>query len=380
MTLRSLRNRIKGLFGSAPSGQQGEAIMRVAPLEPEANRNAASYSPDDPIRGKDEDRFNRWPFAQRVAETIALREDPSSLVVGIYGVWGDGKTSTLHLMQEALRSYPHVVQVPFNPWYFESEAGLLRGFFDTLTDALNRSLPTRVERLGELLEQYGAIVTVLSGGTVSGVSEAGRALSNVKLEELRIRVEEILRGAGKRVTIFIDDIDRLDREEIQALFKLVKLSAGFERIVYVLSFDDEVVAEALGEKYGKGGVQAGRKFLEKIVQVPLHLPAADELSLRKLTFEGVDAAVKLAGIELTEDHVNAFVRHFVDGFEPSLTTPRQAKRYANALTFALPVLKGEVHPVDQMLIEGIRVFYPELYVALRDNEDVLLKSGLHQNL
>jgi len=44
----------------------------------------------------------------------------------------------------------------------------------------------------------------------------------------------------------------------------VKLSAGFERIVYVLSFDDEMVAEALGEKYGTGGLAAGRNFSRRL--------------------------------------------------------------------------------------------------------------------
>jgi hypothetical protein len=112
--------------------------------------------------------------------------------------------------------------------------------------------------------------------------------------------------------------------------------------------------------------------LEKIVQVPLHLPPADEVALRKLAFEGVDAALKLAGIELNESQVEAFIRHFVDGLEPMLTTPRQARLYGNVLAFALPILKGEVNAVDQMLIEGIRVFYPKLYVVIRDNRDLFL--------
>jgi hypothetical protein len=43
--------------------------------------------------------------------------------------------------------------------------------------------------------------------------------------------------------------------------------------------------------------------------------------------------------------------------------------------FALPLLKGEVHPVDQTLLEGIRVFYPRLYMIIRDNPDMFLPDG-----
>ncbi|SRR6266487_5816801 len=96
--------------------------------------NEGLYSSDQPINSKEEDRFNRWPFAQRIAETIALRSDPSSIVLGIYGVWGDGKTSALHLLEEASKSYKDIIIVRFNPWLFPSEEQLLRGFFKTLAD------------------------------------------------------------------------------------------------------------------------------------------------------------------------------------------------------------------------------------------------------
>src|SRR5207249_4148719 len=87
---------------------------------------------------------------------------------------------------------------------------------------------------------------------------------------------------------------------------------------------------------------------------------------------GVDAALRLGGIELTKAQVEAFIRHFIDGLEPRVTTPRQARLYGNVLAFALPILKGEVNPVDQMLIEGIRIFYPKLYVLIRDNRELFM--------
>ena len=353
--------------------------------QPKESAKDRPYSSDQPISCKDADRFNRWPFAKRIAETIVARKDTGSLVIGIYGVWGDGKTSALNLMEEALGVHEDIVIIKFNPWHFESQAQLVSSFFETLADALGKSLATRKEELGNILKRYGSILSLASfglGGVVQvspggAVKDLGETLSTVELDELRGRLEKLLAETGKRVVVFIDDIDRLDRREVQAVFKLVKLSAGFERTVYVLAFDDELVAGALGEQYGTGNVQAGHDFLEKIVQVPLRLPPADDLALRKLCFEGVDAAVKLSEVQLTDRQVQTFIRHFVDGLEVRLATPRQAKRYANALSFALPILRGEVNPVDQMLLEGIRVFYPRLYLGIRDYPDVYLGSLRH---
>jgi len=354
---------------------------------PEPATPGHQYASDQPIATRADDRFNRAPFATRMADTIATRVDPASIVIGLYGPWGDGKTSVLEMMEEALKAYPDVICVKFNPWHFQSEDQLLRGFFATLAGALNQSLPNFKERAGDALQQYGSLLS-LGSLTVAGVLQInpgdaakglGESLSAVKLEELKQRIESILEKCGKRVVTFIDDIDRLDRNETHAIFKLVKLSASFRHTSYVLAFDDAVVSAALGERYGQGGERAGRAFLEKIIQVPLHLPPADEKSLRNLTFEGVQAALDQAEIPLTQSMADTFGRHFVDGLEPRLTTPRLGKLYANALTFALPLLKDEVDIVDLMLIEGIRIFYPNLYAEIRRNPDLFLKQAQAQN-
>ncbi len=197
-------------------------------------------------------------------------------------------------------------------------------------------------------------------------------MSSVDLEELKQRIGTALISSGKRVVVFIDDIDRLDRREIHAILKLIKLSASFSNTAYVLAFDDEVVAASLGERYGAGDPAAGRSFLEKIIQVPLHLPDAEALDLRTLSFEGVDDVLNENGIALAYEDVEAFVNHFVQGVLPALRTPRQAKRYINAIRFAIPLLKDEVHIVDQLLIEGLRSAFPNLYLSIRVNQDAYL--------
>ena len=286
------------------------------------------------------------------------------------------------MMEEELQRHDHVVVLHFNPWHFQSEDQLIRGFFATLADGLDRKLNNAKEKIGKVLKDYGSLLSIGSvvlGGAVTlrpgdAAKGVGEAMSNVGLDELRSRIETFLEESGKRVVVLVDDIDRLDRTETHSMFKLVKLSAGFNHTSYVLAFDDEVVAAALGERYGAGGQQAGRAFLEKIIQVPLHLPPVDTVSLRLVAFEGVEAALSMADIELKQAQVDAFIRHFVDGLEPRLNTPRVAKLYTNALMFALPLLKGEVNIMNLMLIEGIRVFYPGLYSAIRDNPSMFLES------
>lgn len=381
-----MKQWFRNLFQSKPkdrtvtvetSGHEAIAVNRE-----DASTKGDFYIADSPITDPAFDRFGKWPFAQRVAQTIASRRDSSSIVIGIYGAWGEGKTTVLNFIQNALGEFEDVICIPFNPWRFEDETQLLQDFFNTLASALGKSMSSRKEEIARWLRDYAIILAPLHRTTAEVAREIGRTVSSVELDELKNRIGRLLKDERKRVVVLMDDIDRLDKAEIQAVFRLVKLSADFQYTAYVLAFDEDMVAAALGERFSSGDKEAGRSFIEKIVQVPLHLPMADRLSLRKLCFQGIDEALGEAEIQLTQDQLQAFVRHLVDCLEIKLQTPRMAKRYANALVFSLPILKGEVNPVDLMLIEGTRVFYPRLYDVVRSNPEVFLGSLLdrHANI
>lgn len=332
-----------------------------------------AYSSDAPIKHPEGDVFKRWPFAQRVAQVIATRRDKSSIVIGINGAWGEGKTSVLNFIQHELNQHAHVVCMKFNPWRFGDEEQLLKGFFFDLASSIDQSLSTSAEKVGDLIKRFGKPLASLAGqGEVA--ENLGNMLSSADIENLRERIEKILDEQDRRVVILVDDIDRLEKSEIHAIFRLVKLTADFKNTAYVLAFDHEMVAAALQDRYGSGQQNAGKAFLEKIIQVPLHLPAVDRTSLREYFFSGVDEALSQAGIVLEQDDVQLFVRNFTYGLETRLSTPRQAKLYSNILTFSLPILKGEVNNVDLMLIEGVRVFYPKLYDVIRRNTSLFLSE------
>ena len=333
--------------------------------------NSSSEDPhafccDAPATAVAEDRFNRFPFAEAIARAIRALPGGANMVIGLHGPWGEGKTSVLNFIRETLEADVRTEIVSFNPWRFCDEAGMLTGFFETIATAIDAKLTTKKEDLCKTLAQYAKCLAPLDKrlGDAQRLAQDGAQAS---VEQLRERLVAALAEETRRIVVLIDDIDRLDKHEIQTLFRLVKACADFPNVVYVLAFDDVMVAKALSERYGSEE-RDGRAFLEKIIQLPLTLPLAALQDLRKMCFEGVDRALAGIDTELSQEEVGRFVQMFGEGVEVRLTTPRLAKRYGNALSFALPGLRGEVNIADLLLVEALRVFFPEVYNVVRSNQ------------
>jgi Cdc6-like AAA superfamily ATPase len=345
---------------------------------------------DAPLEDPKDDLFCRNNFEHGIINLIKERRDPSSTVIGIYGEWGEGKTSLLNFISSDLKDEQGIVCIKYNPWRYSDESQLLRNFFFTLSDALERSISTRKERIGEYFSKYASILSPLSiglGGIVDlspgeVFSNVGKAFSSVELESLKERIEKILDDENKKVVIFIDDIDRLDRQEIQMLLKIVKLCANFRHTIYILAFDEEMVASAISEKYGSGSddpknTENGKRFLEKIIQIPLPLPKINNNILLELSFQGIDALLKNEAIQLSEEEIRQFGYQFNLGFRTQLKTPRSVKRYLNSLTFTLSLLKNAINVSDLLLIEGIKIFRPSYFQKIREYPEIFLGTGLN---
>ncbi|CCH01949.1 Phage T7 exclusion protein [Fibrella aestuarina BUZ 2] len=364
--------------------------------------NKENYTADKPVDSSSEDAFQRYGFAKRIAETIVTRKDANSIVFGIFGAWGEGKTSVINFIyNEISNADGDCIQITFNPWRFTDEAALLISFFNKLASELKKHisyetaiaisqkswvkrtyekitkpedqpLKTASENIGELIQKYGKTVSIFGVGDAA--ETIGKAIANTDLDVLKERIEKLLAENKKRIIIYIDDIDRLEKSEIHSIFRLVKLTGNFLYTTYVLSFDQDMVASAIGERFGSGDKRAGENFIEKIIQVPLNIPKAQPDALKKFCFELVDKVLESADISLSENDVQRFVLQFTSNILPQLSTPRLAVRYGNSLSFYVPLLKGEVNMVDLLLVEALRIFYPEHYFFVKENSSVFLKS------
>ena len=288
--------------------------------------------------------------------------------VGVFGPWGSGKTSFINLARETFES-EGVPVLDFNPWFFSGGEQLVERFFAELSASMG--MRDDLREIGEAFEKYGkafnAVVGVVSsllampqvGAIISAVKDAaGTVTQPESIDDRRKKIEGALRQHGKRIVVVLDDVDRLLTPEIREIFKLVRLTASFPNLIYIVSCDRLRVEQALGEE----GL-SGRDYLEKIIQLPFNLPEVPEHLLKRQLFVAIENA--LAGIQnpgaFDKDVWGDVYRGIV---RPLIRNMRDVRRFAVAIRETVGGLEGQVAQVDVLALEAIRVFLPDVFRLL----------------
>lgn len=351
------------------------------------------FKPDQPISTTDDDLLQRSPFAKSLAESFVKYEDSHSIVTGLYGKWGSGKSSVINMciehIEELANELPKKekpIVIKFNPWNYSDQNQLISQFFKQLSLALKRTdfgedaikAADQLEAYAEFFEPLALIpepsLGLLAAATSKVMKRVGFAarkwgeLKKKDLEATRKDLDRILEKQKRKIVIIIDDIDRLNSTEIRQMFQLVKLLGDFPNTIYLLAFDREVVVESL--KSVQEGV--GEEYLEKIVQIPFELPIIDKQEVERLLCSQIDELIS----DIPEEGWDStyWGNIFHSGLNKFFFTLRDVTRYINALRFGLGPVKEEVNPVDFLAITAIQVFEPDVYKGIRENKGVF--SGL----
>ncbi len=322
------------------------------------------------------DRLGYAPFAQHLADAISKLSPPEGMVVAIYGPWGAGKSTLLRFVQHYLAEKPEAnrpIVVQFNPWWFSSQEDLTRSFFGQLYAVVSK-WKSAAKDIAETLASLGDLVAGTGIPVAADLGETTKRLLRAEhtVPELKEKIASTLKKQRRGLLIIIDDVDRLTAEEIRQLFRLVKAVADFPNVVYLLSFDKEVVVRALEQAQGI----PGEAYLEKIVQVPFELPLPDPTSMRELLIESLNVVLEDTPPGLFNE--SNFWEVFRSGIARFISTPRDIARFTNTLRITYPAVIGEVNPVDFLVIEAIRVFSPSLYDIIRRNDTMF--TGIVRNV
>ncbi|CAB4861610.1 unannotated protein [freshwater metagenome] len=318
---------------------------------------------DNPIRTSKEDVLGRAEVAKDFAKNLRSLDSSEGLVVGVLGPWGSGKSSFVNLMKEQFSSAPALTVVEFNPWMFSGEHQLVDVFFREVASELRLKDKSKFGAIADGLDEYGDVLSPIAMVPFVGGwwDRTFRAYKSARMwwkvrgsQPLRTKVSKVLAGLENPIVVVVDDIDRLSTDEIREVFKLVRLTASFPNIIYVLAFDRKRVEAALDETN-----VPGRAYLEKIVQLCFDLPVIPRELIRSQVFARLDPI--LDGVKDLRFNQDDWSDVYFEVVEPLLTSLRDVSRLAVSAQPTVRALGSEVETVDLIALEAIRIFRPEFF-------------------
>ncbi len=336
-----------------------------------------------PIETERDDRLLRRDFVARLLGALIEPEGRATgVVLGLAGPSGSGKSSILNMVAEAAEAQnPGAVVVTFNPWLANSRNGLIHAFFAEVTAALETSAKRpgcphaeELKRLAQAIFKYGKRVAPADniwqcdgGAAASGLDMLRQSLpGGDPLRNMRVQICRELDESGIEIVVLIDEIDRLDDSEVAVVAQLVRAVADFEHVSYLLAYDADRVAQALG----KGDIGRGRIDLEKLVQLHVPLPLVLPRQIRRI--------VDLRFHELVDDpdeHRRRLTQLLGILTPTILGTVRDAKRMLGGFEVLHRLLRFEVDEVDLLGWAAIRAKYPDVEQALRRRQDQIIGPG-----
>lgn len=347
-----------------------------------------NYNTDRPIESINEDLLGRATFSKQLAKAIYDYTCKDSLVLGLFGKWGTGKTSIINMafqFLEELSENDHIspILVKFSPWHYSDNNNLISQFFTTLKTAINAdSNEEKRKKIGELLSDYSEGLEIASiipgiGAPLTTLVKTftkrwAKELSKPKdLFRTKGDLEKALLELDQKIIVFIDDIDRLTNSQIRDIFQLVKQVGDLPNIIYILAMDREIINNALSEVHQTDG----NEYLEKIIQVPFEIPELKRTRLHDIFFSKLNIVIcKLPGIIWEQ---NYFDRVFQYCIAPYIQTIRDVNRVINTFQFRYGMFFEETSLEDMLGLTTLEVLNPELYKWIRANKEKVCGGYSH---
>jgi predicted KAP-like P-loop ATPase len=244
---------------------------------------------------REEDDLDRWRFAAEIVDVVLATPSDWSARIGIFGKWGEGKSTVLRFAEQMLKEKENIV-FWFSPWAIQNWNDMWEEFGSRLLEALESAkIPfegrwkKKTKDLGKGLESKGVPSIVEATAAIFGREKAFETAFGALNRWLSYDGEQIRAIRGKlgdrRIVVLIDDLDRCDPKLIPQLLLSLRELLDLPAFTFILAFDNEIVGRALTEINPAWVV--GSDFLEKILDFRFHLPSLTDAQKERLVYRAI---------------------------------------------------------------------------------------------
>jgi len=287
--------------------------------------------------------------------------------LAITAPWGTGKTSFLNLILEHISERDFEV-VRFIPRDSKSFKTIQEDFLTSIACVLSKY----DSRCDNTLKDYMASLQLIDNrGLVEKTLNFYRIWNK---DSLKDSIKRSFASLNKKVLVLIDDFDRLSKDEILEVLKLIDSNAAFTNMVFLTAFDKEQVNKSLGESF----MTEDAYFIDKFFNLEFSIPSRPYSYISRYI---EDKLCKFLNVNESEKKdIQQTITNRGSIFEEYIPTLRDAKRFINQLVLDFKQVRGDVIIDEFLLVKLIKYRYPELYRSLYKKEFVGRKSFLYSSM
>lgn len=328
---------------------------------------------DDPIYNIDLDKLDYKPVVDQLSQILLNENHMKSISIGLIGPWGNGKSSVINMVKNKIETDQQfidndIISIHFLPYLNHNENDIINEFFTTLSNELsiyNGKLSNQLQLYSQKLTDLYTDKN-LSAFLENQFTNFSKSSANDLYEIINRMLEEV----GKKIIVYIDDLDRLNQNEILQILKLIRNTANFRNTFFVVAMDKEYVINRL--KISEDILNA--KFIDKFFQLEIYLPEINKTILRdyfmselKRPYYAVPANFEIKLNEALNDR-NLLFNDYVKNF-------RDAKRVVNQVKYDLSLYKEDfsyLNLKDFINFTFFKLKFPSYMKDFNDNRDDFL--------
>lgn len=273
--------------------------------------------------------FLDYGYIVNILKDIICNDELLPASIGLYGDWGSGKSSLMHMCIKELENDENAKCLIFNGWLFESYSDAKTALLNSILDAIakDKSLTEKAKdilkglyksvdkfKVAQKALKHGAEFALTGGiGTLVGITsntvlnmiknQVPELIKNIDTEQDRTSIAQSIKdeldekslredirefqkqfddlikeSKIERLVIFIDELDRCREDTILDTLEAMKLFMFTGKVAFVIGADERHISYAVKSKFKDiEGIQIdiGKEYLEKLVQYPIHIPRMD---------------------------------------------------------------------------------------------------------
>lgn len=375
--------------------------------------------PDD---FSDKDEIGYDVYSAGLIEMIRSVKAEGSFTIGVFGQWGQGKTSMLRQIEGGLKKPKEdgkkviddkdILTVWFNPWQFIGEEHIIIPFFHTLVSYLEdfkntqKELSAKVAKgihnfFKELVHVPVALAYGIEGkikipllletkfkfkdvidearkqkekiddksGAVPGIKKSVNVYESMYYR-LISRLQAASNGLNLKIVVFIDDLDRCLPEKAVKLLEGIKVLLDLHGFVFVIGVARQVIEQGIRVRYRELYSNDEKDSNKKKDVIFLEQDYLDKIIQFPFILPPPDVVrLKSMVLDLLKDLKEA--EPYLETIQKSLgTNPRSLKRCINTLSYnfwvkekieAIKNKKNEYRPELLIKMTLISFKFPEFY-------------------